>query len=230
MCPANDNRDPALAQARTAFSDCARPTRVSLVIVISECFRPCLLPHAINQFFLGPWLRMRVNVRHHFAHTQAARVTQSMRQTLWDAFRKFPPKALFQVRLLEADFEPEWICRREAILIGVTFPCERKRKLATILLCQEIPARSNALFNPGPPLKEFFKDRLLPFDGNEVRRCLLLAEFRKEPLPRPRIVVNAAIYPYQGIHHRPSVINRLARRSSSFAMTRVPGGHQKHGH
>jgi hypothetical protein len=55
---------------------------------------------------------------------------------------------------------------------------------------------SEALCYPGTPCSKAFKERLLPFDCNEVRGYLLLGEFREELLPTPRIVVNAAIDPY----------------------------------
>lgn len=205
MCPANDNRNPAVAQARATFTDCARPTCVSLKIAISEGFQPCLFPDAINQIFLRPRFWQGIGVGHAFAHRKASWVAESLEQTACEAFQKLRDIALFEICLLKTGFQPQRLSAWKALRIGVPFPCERKGKLVTVLGCQEIPVRSKALFNPGPPLNEFFKDELLPFDCNEVRRCLLFGEFLKEPLPRPRIVVNAAIYPYRGIHRRFSV-------------------------
>src|SRR5215831_15194768 len=71
---------------------------------------------------------------------------------------------------------------------------------------QEVPTESKPLCYEGTLLGKACKDRLLPFDCNEVRRCLMLGEFLEEPLPTPRIVVNATVYTYHGLHWLLSVM------------------------
>jgi hypothetical protein len=102
----------------------------------------------------------------------------------------------FEICLLKSAFQPQEISAWKAFRIGVSLPCERERELMAVFVRQEAPTRSETLCYPGTPRGEAFKDRLLPFDCNEVRLCPLLGEFLDEPLPTPRIVVNASIDPY----------------------------------
>src|SRR5262245_9609762 len=70
----------------------------------------------------------------------------------------------------------------------------------TVFGRQEVPTDCEPLCYEGTLLGEACKDRLLPFDCNEVRRCLMLGEFLEEPLPTSLIVVNATVYPYHRLH------------------------------
>jgi hypothetical protein len=75
-----------------------------------------------------------------------------------------------------------------------------------VVMQDATPGAISGALQSRPATGKFFKDGLLPFDCNEVRRCLLFAKFLKEPLARPRIVVDGAIYLYSRFHRRSSLI------------------------
>src|SRR5262245_1473718 len=104
-------------------------------------------------------------------------------------------KARFKIRFLKTGFQPNNVCPWKNLSVGIPLPCEREGKFITVFGCQKIEARSKTISNPSSPRNELFKDRVLPLDRYEVRRCRSLGEFLKKPLARARIVVNTAVYP-----------------------------------
>lgn len=127
------------------------------------------------------------------------RIADAHEQTTCKAFRsliRLRTVTLLEIRLLKSTFQPKRNGPWKDLRVGIPLPCEREGKLVAILGCQKIPARSNTLFNPRSPFDELFKDRLLPFNRNEVRLRRLSGELLEKALARPGIVVNAPVNPY----------------------------------
>src|SRR5439155_21013936 len=146
-------------------------------------------PHTIHQLFLRFRLWWGVNIVVHHGLTRVAEARkQATGEAFWSLVRMLPI-APFEIRLLKTGFQPKRKSPWKDLGVGISFQCEREGKLIAILGRQKIPARSKALFNPRPPLNEFFKDRFLPFDRNKVRHCRSLGEFLKKLLSSPRIMM-----------------------------------------
>jgi hypothetical protein len=81
-----------------------------------------------------------------------------------------------------------------------SLPREGEGKFMTVFAREEVRRRAETPFDPWPQQGKSLKDRVLPFDRDEVRSRRMLGEFLKESLATPRIVVNAAENPRGGSH------------------------------